>query len=98
MTGKLNVLIKGCIPIVAFVVWVNKRINIKHVHSNGPFGLIFFVYCKIYRDEISVLHITDAHPFLVPSFEDPGPHGNGRYSEHMLPEIEMSDFRKGAQV
>lgn len=32
------------------------------------------------------------------SFEDPGPHGTGRYSEHMLPEIERKDFRKGSQV
>lgn len=31
-------------------------------------------------------------------FEDPGPHGNGRYSEHMSPEIDKKDFRKGAQV
>ncbi|CAN1229321.1 Glycosyltransferase BC10 [Linum grandiflorum] len=30
-------------------------------------------------------------------FYDPGPHGNGRYSEHMLPEVELKDFRKGAQ-
>lgn len=35
---------------------------------------------------------------ILSSFEDPGPIGNGRYSEHMLPEVEMSDFRKGAQV
>ncbi|WVZ18704.1 hypothetical protein V8G54_006026 [Vigna mungo] len=34
--------------------------------------------------------------FLV-SFMDPGPHGNGRYSKRMLPEIEMKNFRKGAQ-
>ncbi|KAF5749384.1 hypothetical protein HS088_TW04G01353 [Tripterygium wilfordii] len=34
---------------------------------------------------------------FVDSFVDPGPHGNGRYTEHMLPEIEMKDFRKGAQ-
>ncbi|KAM7260677.1 hypothetical protein ACFE04_011350 [Oxalis oulophora] len=33
----------------------------------------------------------------VDCFKDPGPHGNGRYSEHMLPEVEMKDFRKGAQ-
>ncbi|KAE8056689.1 hypothetical protein FH972_013437 [Carpinus fangiana] len=33
----------------------------------------------------------------VDCFQDPGPHGNGRYSEHMLPEIEKKDFRKGAQ-
>ncbi|KAI8020494.1 Glycosyltransferase BC10 [Camellia lanceoleosa] len=29
--------------------------------------------------------------------EDPGPHGTGMYSEHMLPEVEKADFRKGAQ-
>lgn len=32
------------------------------------------------------------------SFRDPGPVGNGRYSEHMLPEVEIKDFRTGAQV
>ncbi|XP_057485955.1 glycosyltransferase BC10-like isoform X2 [Actinidia eriantha] len=34
---------------------------------------------------------------LSDSFEDPGPHGSGRYSEHMLPEVEKINFRKGAQ-
>lgn len=35
----------------------------------------------------------------VCSYDDPGPHGaGGRYSEHMLPEIEFKDFRKGSQV
>ncbi|KAH9798525.1 hypothetical protein KPL71_000038 [Citrus sinensis] len=34
----------------------------------------------------------------VDCFEDPGPHGNGRYSEHMLPEVEKKDFRKGSQM
>jgi hypothetical protein len=32
------------------------------------------------------------------SFLDPGPHGSGRYSPEMFPEIEQRDFRKGAQV
>jgi hypothetical protein len=32
------------------------------------------------------------------SFLDPGPHGSGRYSPEMFPEIERRDFRKGAQV
>ncbi|BAH92810.1 Os04g0607100, partial [Oryza sativa Japonica Group] len=31
------------------------------------------------------------------SFYDPGPHGNFRYSKHMLPEVRESDFRKGSQ-
>ncbi|XP_073010655.1 glycosyltransferase BC10-like [Typha latifolia] len=34
---------------------------------------------------------------FIDCFEDPGPHGTGRYSEHMLPEIEKKDWRKGAQ-
>ncbi|KAK6131683.1 hypothetical protein DH2020_034590 [Rehmannia glutinosa] len=34
---------------------------------------------------------------LSDSFEDPGPHGSGRYIEHMLPEVEKKDFRKGSQ-
>ncbi|KAL3625944.1 hypothetical protein CASFOL_029493 [Castilleja foliolosa] len=34
---------------------------------------------------------------MVGCFEDPGPHGSGRYSENMLPEVEKKDFRKGAQ-
>ncbi|XP_071737604.1 glycosyltransferase BC10-like [Rutidosis leptorrhynchoides] len=35
---------------------------------------------------------------FIDSYDDPGPHGaGGRYSEHMLPEIEFKDFRKGSQ-
>ncbi|XP_057466898.1 glycosyltransferase BC10-like [Actinidia eriantha] len=34
---------------------------------------------------------------FVDCFEDPGPHGSGRYSDHMLPEVEKINFRKGAQ-
>ncbi|KAK8645297.1 hypothetical protein V6N13_119138 [Hibiscus sabdariffa] len=34
---------------------------------------------------------------LSDSFVDLGPHGSGRYSERMLPEIEKAAFRKGSQ-
>ncbi|CAL0333034.1 unnamed protein product [Lupinus luteus] len=34
---------------------------------------------------------------FIDSYVDPGPHGNGRYIEHMLPEVEKKDFRKGSQ-
>ncbi|EPS74358.1 hypothetical protein M569_00400, partial [Genlisea aurea] len=34
---------------------------------------------------------------FVGSFEDPGVHGSGRYNEHMLPEVEKKNFRKGSQ-
>ncbi|KAL3744064.1 hypothetical protein ACJRO7_013334 [Eucalyptus globulus] len=33
----------------------------------------------------------------IDCFVDPGPYGNGRFSEHMLPEVKKIDFRKGAQ-
>lgn len=58
-----------------------------------------------YKDALSVvdallpsLPLFNFVVFFSFSFQDPGPHGNGRYSEHMLPEIEKKDFRKGAQV
>ncbi|MBA0603291.1 hypothetical protein Gorai_003442 [Gossypium raimondii] len=35
---------------------------------------------------------------FIDSFVDLGPHGSGRYSEHMMPEVEKDDFRKGSQV
>ncbi|KAE8660289.1 putative Eukaryotic aspartyl protease family protein [Hibiscus syriacus] len=38
-----------------------------------------------------------ANMSFIDCFVDPGPHGNGRYSAHMLPEVEEKDFRKGAQ-
>ncbi|XP_057459539.1 glycosyltransferase BC10-like [Actinidia eriantha] len=42
-------------------------------------------------------YLMDTNVSFVDCFEDPGPHGSGRYSEHMLPEVEKSYFRKGAQ-
>lgn len=34
---------------------------------------------------------------FIDSFDDPGPHGLGRYSPKMLPEVEKRFFRKGSQ-
>ncbi|KAL5660951.1 hypothetical protein ACJX0J_028076, partial [Zea mays] len=34
---------------------------------------------------------------FIDCFKDPGPHGSGRYPIEMYPEIDESDFRKGAQ-
>ncbi|KAK1269050.1 hypothetical protein QJS04_geneDACA013970 [Acorus gramineus] len=42
-------------------------------------------------------YLMEANMSFIDCFDDPGPHGTGRYSEHMLPEIEEKDFRKGAQ-
>jgi hypothetical protein len=48
--------------------------------------------------EILTKYFSSTFPTLKKSYIDPGPHGNGRYVEHMLPEVEMKDFRKGSQV
>ncbi|XP_058113559.1 glycosyltransferase BC10-like isoform X2 [Magnolia sinica] len=42
-------------------------------------------------------YLMDINISFIDCFEDPGPHGAGRYSDHMLPEIEKKDWRKGAQ-
>lgn len=42
-------------------------------------------------------HLMYTNISFIDSFVDPGPHGNGRYSMHMLPEVGEDDFRKGAQ-
>jgi len=34
---------------------------------------------------------------FIDCFYDPGPHGNFRYSQNMLPEVTEADFRKGSQ-
>jgi len=43
------------------------------------------------------LQLTSYFVFFI-SFYDPGPHGNFRYSQNMLPEVTETDFRKGSQV
>ncbi|MBA0835967.1 hypothetical protein Goarm_008215 [Gossypium armourianum] len=35
---------------------------------------------------------------FIDCFVDLGPHGTGRYSERMMPEVEKAAFRKGSQV
>ncbi|XP_024959785.1 uncharacterized protein LOC112500517 [Cynara cardunculus var. scolymus] len=42
-------------------------------------------------------YLMYANVSFIDSFEDPGPHGSGRYSDLMLPEVEKKFFRKGAQ-
>ncbi|WOL13190.1 hypothetical protein Cni_G21959 [Canna indica] len=42
-------------------------------------------------------YLMGANVSFIDSFWDPGPQGNGRYSEYMLPEIKVKEFRKGSQ-
>ncbi|KAI3865808.1 hypothetical protein MKX03_015900 [Papaver bracteatum] len=43
-------------------------------------------------------YLMDTNVSFIDCYEDLGPHGSaGRYSEHMLPEVDYKDFRKGSQ-
>ncbi|CAI0438776.1 unnamed protein product [Linum tenue] len=42
-------------------------------------------------------HLMFTNVSYIDSYVDPGPHGSGRYSNRMMPEVRYSDFRKGAQ-
>ncbi|XP_008801394.1 glycosyltransferase BC10 [Phoenix dactylifera] len=42
-------------------------------------------------------YLMETNISFIDCFNDPGPHGAGRYSEHMSPVIVKKDWRKGAQ-
>ncbi|KAE8665578.1 Core-2/I-branching beta-1,6-N-acetylglucosaminyltransferase family protein isoform 3 [Hibiscus syriacus] len=42
-------------------------------------------------------YLTLTNVSFIDCFVDLGPHGSGRYSEHMMPEVEKKDFQKGSQ-
>ncbi|XP_039119580.1 glycosyltransferase BC10-like [Dioscorea cayenensis subsp. rotundata] len=65
--------------------------------SNQHFVLLSDSCVPLHNFDYVYSYLIETNLSYVDCFEDPGPHGSGRYSEHMLPEIEKSDFRKGAQ-
>lgn len=65
--------------------------------NNQHFVLLSESCIPLYNFDYIYDYLINTNISFVDAFEDPGPHGNGRYSEHMLPEIEKKDFRKGAQ-
>ncbi|KAL7121963.1 hypothetical protein ACP275_01G016500 [Erythranthe tilingii] len=42
-------------------------------------------------------YITGSKYSFTGAFDDPGPFGRGRYNDHMLPEVAITDWRKGSQ-
>ncbi|KAK7292429.1 hypothetical protein RIF29_08208 [Crotalaria pallida] len=66
--------------------------------DNQQFVLLSDSCVPLYNFHYIYHYLMYTNISFVDCFKDPGPHGNGRYSEHMLPEIQVEDFRKGAQV
>ncbi|KAG7020925.1 hypothetical protein SDJN02_17613, partial [Cucurbita argyrosperma subsp. argyrosperma] len=71
--------------------------NALHDPDNQHFVLLSDSCVPLHNFDYIYQYLINTNLSYVDCFKDPGPHGNGRYSKHMLPEIEMKDFRKGAQ-
>ncbi|AES65283.1 putative glycosyl transferase, family 14 [Medicago truncatula] len=66
--------------------------------NNQHFVLLSDSCVPLYNFDYIFDYLMYTNISFVDCFWDPGPVGNsGRYSEHMLPEVELKDFRKGAQ-
>ncbi|GKV20419.1 hypothetical protein SLEP1_g30547 [Rubroshorea leprosula] len=65
--------------------------------DNKHFVLLSDSCVPLHSFEYVYNYLMHSNISFVDCFRDPGPHGNGRYSDHMLPEVEKKDFRKGAQ-
>ncbi|XP_038886720.1 glycosyltransferase BC10 isoform X1 [Benincasa hispida] len=65
--------------------------------DNQYFVLISETCVPLHDFEYIYNYLMFTNVSYIDCFVDPGPHGSGRYSERMLPEIEKKDFRKGSQ-
>ncbi|KAM7265614.1 hypothetical protein ACFE04_003297 [Oxalis oulophora] len=65
--------------------------------DNQQFVLLSDSCIPLHKFDYVYNYLMFTNVSYIDCFEDPGPHGNGRYSEHMKPEIEKKDFRKASQ-
>ncbi|XP_015885359.3 glycosyltransferase BC10 isoform X1 [Ziziphus jujuba] len=65
--------------------------------ANQHFVLLSDSCVPVHNFEYVYNYLMFTNVSFIDCFVDPGPHGNGRYSEHMMPEVNKRDFRKGSQ-
>jgi hypothetical protein len=65
--------------------------------ENQHFVLLSESCVPLHNFDYIYSYLMETNVSFVDCFDDPGPHGAGRYSDHMLPEIVKRDWRKGAQ-
>ncbi|CAH2077533.1 unnamed protein product [Thlaspi arvense] len=65
--------------------------------SNQQFALLSDSCVPLRSFEYIYNYLMYSNVSYVDCFDDPGQHGSGRHMNHMLPEIQKKDFRKGAQ-
>jgi hypothetical protein len=65
--------------------------------SNERFVLISESCIPLHPLSAVHAYLTRSHHSFVGAFDDPGPHGRGRYRTALAPDVSVSQWRKGAQ-
>lgn len=65
--------------------------------SNERFVLLSESCIPLYNFVIVYQYLVKSRYSFVGAFDDPGPHGRGRYSPRMAPDVGISQWRKGSQ-
>ncbi|XP_016507094.1 glycosyltransferase BC10-like [Nicotiana tabacum] len=65
--------------------------------SNEWFVLLSESCIPLYNFSIIYNYIMRSKHSFVSAFDDPGPHGRGRYNDNMEPEVNITQWRKGSQ-
>lgn len=65
--------------------------------SNERFVLVSESCIPLYNFSTIYKYLTRSRYSFVGSFDDPSPHGRGRYNPRMVPEVTLPQWRKGSQ-
>jgi hypothetical protein len=66
-------------------------------YENERFVLVSESCAPLWNFTFTYDYLINSHHSFIGVFDDPGPFGRGRYSEPMLPEVTLGNWRKGAQ-
>ncbi|KAL7164535.1 hypothetical protein ACSBR2_040439 [Camellia fascicularis] len=65
--------------------------------TNEWFVLLSESCIPLYNFSVTYHYIMKSKHSFVGAFDDPGPFGRGRYNQNMLPEVNITHWRKGSQ-
>ncbi|KAL1533445.1 glycosyltransferase BC10-like isoform X1 [Salvia divinorum] len=65
--------------------------------SNEWFVLVSEACIPLHNFTNIYTYISQSHFSFLGAFDEDGPYGRGRYNEGMVPEVKLSDWRKGSQ-
>ncbi|XP_020098500.1 uncharacterized protein LOC109717235 [Ananas comosus] len=65
--------------------------------SNEWFVLLSESCIPLYSFNVTYKYLSKSVHSFMSIIDDPGPYGRGRYNENMLPEVNISQWRKGSQ-